>query len=79
VTTKNKKPARGRPKLANRADARNERLVVRLNKSENNTIESAAERATGSARKKSEWARAVLLSEAVGPAKTKKSAQGNDS
>jgi hypothetical protein len=39
-------------------------LKVRLTANENQKIEDAAELATGEKRKKSEWARGVLLSEA---------------
>jgi hypothetical protein len=62
MTTK-KSPKMGRPRLA-KEEGRNLKLEVRLNSKENAAIEKAAERSTGSSRKKSEWARGVLLSEA---------------
>jgi hypothetical protein len=42
-------------------------LKIRLNRAENEAIEVASERATGSTRKKSDWARGVLLTEAERP------------
>jgi hypothetical protein len=63
VATTKKPPKVGRPKLP-KAAAKSYLLKVRLNASENQTIEDASERALGASRKKSEWARKVLLTEA---------------
>ncbi len=48
-------------------EVRTEMLKIRLNRAENEAIEVASERATGSTRKKSDWARGVLLTEAERP------------
>jgi hypothetical protein len=63
VMTTNKKPKMGRPALP-ASEGRNHKLEVRLNETENASIEKASKKAMGSDRKKSEWARGVLLSEA---------------